>query len=570
MPQAAQIDATILAQALLALAGQGAAYKAAPSTTPTTTYAHGNGGLLSAPGLSKDIINAMILPHMGVQSRIPSYPSNEQNPLYAILTGVTATTGSEPTGVCDDPPVAGLAKLCEQSYVFGRQSRMTRVFELDRMGLTTNRGEFYDFNLVGNPFTGAGPNEQIPTVPGGSAADRINSEVGKQMFELAVAWGRDFGPRIYTGNPTNNTAGGGDKYFRGFDALINTGYRDAETGVACAAADSIVANLASINVSTSGSTIVRQLTSIARRLKLNARNMGLNPVKWVIAMRETLFYELTEVWPCSYMTYRCQNVFSTSQVQQVATEALLQMRDEMRGNMDARTGQYLMVDGEKWEVVFDDFIAETALANGAFNSSIYFIPLTVVGGRVVTYQEYVNYDMSGGFMDGARAFAPDGSYFTTDGGRFAWHKKPPSNFCVQALVKSEPRLILRTPQIAARVTNVAYTPLAHERDWNTSGYYFVMAVRPTAWATGRRSSRRPARRARPTTESARQVRPHLGRCLPPICRAARLSWRCARGAQHVQHILQRRPGNHRTDGRHQADRGWTRGLHGGMGRGRRP
>jgi hypothetical protein len=87
--------------------------------------------------------------------------------------------------------------------------------------------------------------------------------------------------------------------------------------------------------------------------------------------------------------------------------------------------------------------------------------------------EYVNYDMTGGFMDGARAYAPDGSYFTTDGGRFAWHKKPPANFCVQALVKSEPRLVLRTPMIAARITNVAYTPLQHERDWNTSGYYFA-------------------------------------------------------------------------------------------------
>jgi hypothetical protein len=148
----------------------------------------------------------MLLPHMGLQSVLPSYPSNEANPLYAILTGVTATTGTEPTGVCDDPPVAGLAKLCEQSYVFGRQSRMTRVFELDRLGLTTNRGEYYDFNLVGNPFTGAGPNDQIPTVPGGGQASQINSEVGKQMFELAVAWGRDFGPRLYTGNPTNNTA----------------------------------------------------------------------------------------------------------------------------------------------------------------------------------------------------------------------------------------------------------------------------------------------------------------------------------------------------------------------------
>lgn len=471
MTEAATVDAgsQLLAQLVQLLSSTKAV-----STTPTTTYAHGPGGLLSAPGLSKEIINAMLLPHMGLQSRLPSYPSNEANPLYAILTGVTATTGTEPTGVCDDPPVAGLAKLCEQSYVFGRQSRMTRVFELDRLGLTTNRGEYYDFNLVGNPFSAAGPNAEIPSVPGGGQAQQINSEVGKQMFELAVAWGRDFGGRLYTGNPTNNTAGGGDKYYRGLDALINTGYRDAETAVACLAADSIVWNFASSNVSTASMTnMVRTITSIARRLKLNARGMGLNPVKWVIAMREMLFYELTEGWPCNYMTYRCSNVFSAGQPQTTSSAELMAMRTEMRGNLDARTGQFLWIDGEKWEVVFDDFITETALANGAFNSSIYFVPLTVIGGRRVTYMEYVNYDMTGGFMDGARAFAPDGAYFTTDGGRFAWHKKPPANFCVQALVKSEPRLILRTPMLAARITNVAYTPLAHERDWATSGYYFA-------------------------------------------------------------------------------------------------
>ncbi len=471
------IDPNVFAQALAAAltqAGNGQiATKAVPSTTPTTTYAHGNGGLLSAPGLSREIFNAMLLPRMGLQSRLPSYASNEQNPLYAILTGVTATTGSEPTGVCDDPPVAGLAKLCVQSYVFGRQSRMTRVFELDRLGLTTNRGEYYDFQLVGNPFTGAGGDTAAPTVPGGTGLNQINNEVGKQMFELAVAWARDFGPELYTGNPTNNSAGGGRKYYRGLDALINTGYRDAETGVACAAADSIVMNYASRNVTTSNTDIVAQMTSIYRRLKLNARNMGLNPVKWVIVMRESLFYELSNIWPCSYSTFRCTSIFSTSQTQVTDTRDLLQMRDDMRGDLEGRTGQYLLFDGERVEVVFDDYVTETALANGAFNSSIYFVPLTVVGGRRATYMEYVDYDREGGFMAGARAFAPDGAYFTTDGGRFAWHKKPPTNFCVQALVKSEPRLVLRTPQIAARINNVAYTPLVHERDWNTSGYYFV-------------------------------------------------------------------------------------------------
>lgn len=461
-----------LAKALNALAAGGdtPAYKAV-SSTPTTTYGHGPGGLLSAPGMSKDVINAMLLPHLGLQSLLPSYPSNEANPLYGMITGVTATSGSEPTGVCDDPPMAGLLKLCTQSYVFGRQSRMTRVLELDRLGLTTNRGEYWDLNLVGNPVQ---DNPNVPTMPGqNSPQQALQNEVAKVNFELAVAWARDFGPRLYTGNPTNNTAGGGDKYFRGLDGLINTGYRDAETGQACAAADSIVASFNSANVATNGANIVRAFTGIARRLRFNATEMGLMPTQWVIAMRWSAFYELTEIWPCAYLTYRCASVNSAGQPMTATVQDYNGMRDAMRGDWDNRTGQYLLIDGVKWSVVIDDTIPETALSAGAFNSSVYFVPLKVLGGRVVTYMEYVNYDTPGGAMDGARALASGDSYMSTDGGRFLWHKKPPTNFCVQALVKSEPRLILRTPQLAARLTNVAYTPLQHERDWNTSGYYFV-------------------------------------------------------------------------------------------------
>jgi hypothetical protein len=461
-----------LAQALQALQlGGSTGYKAVPSSTPTTTYGHGNGGLLSAPGMSRDVINAMLLPHLGLQSLLPSYPSNEQNPLYGIVTGVTATSGSEPTGPCDDPPVAGLMKLCTQSYVFGRQSRMTRVFELDRVGLTTNRGEYSDFNLVGNPVQ---DNPNVPTMPGNaSPAQALNNEIAKSNFELAVAWARDFGPRLYTGNPTNNTAGGGDKYYRGLDGLINTGYRDAETGSACAAADSIVASFNSANVASNGAGIVRAFTSIARRLRFNATEMGLMPTQWVIAMRWSAFYELTEIWPCAYLTYRCASVNSAGQPMTATVADYNSMRDQMRGDWDNRTGQYLLIDGVKWPVVIDDAIPETALSAGAFNSAVYFVPLTVIGGRRVTYMEYVDYTAPGGAMDMARAYAPEGAYMATDNGRFLWHKKPPTNFCVQALVKAEPRLILRTPQLAARLTNVAYTPLQHERDAFTTGYYFV-------------------------------------------------------------------------------------------------
>jgi len=76
-------------------------------------------------------------------------------------------------------------------------------------------------------------------------------------------------------------------------------------------------------------------------------------------------------------------------------------------------------------------------------------------------------------MEAARLFAPDGTFYSTDGGRFFWVKKPPNNFCVQLLAKTEPRLMLLTPFIAARLTDVCYTLLLPMRDWDPAGpsYY---------------------------------------------------------------------------------------------------
>ena len=52
--------------------------------------------------------------------------------------------------------------------------------------------------------------------------DALNNEVAKVMFELAVDWTRRYGSLLYTGNPSNNTSGGGYKEFPGLDNQIAT------------------------------------------------------------------------------------------------------------------------------------------------------------------------------------------------------------------------------------------------------------------------------------------------------------------------------------------------------------
>jgi len=464
-------------------------FKAVSSTPRSGGYAHGPFGLMSAPGMSRDVINAMLLPHLGVLKLLPSHASTDEFPLYGIITGQTAATGtfngSNSAGVCGDPPTAGLLKLCSQSYRFGRQSMMTPVIELDRVGRVNNRAEFRDYRLIGNPFQAEGI---APTLQGSaSIQNSLNNEVAKVSYELANDWIRNFGPFFFTGNRTNNTGGGIITEYNGLDALINTGYRDADTLTLCARADSLVRSFASANVQTNAAAsngIVATVTGIDRALRFRAVEMGLVPVRWVLAMRWSLFYQLTEVWPCAYSTYRCQTGTGLSDAQPAVNDALRlqEMRNEMRGDWDARTGQFLWIDGVRREVVIDDTIPETALAAGAFNSAIYWVPLTVIGGFESTYMEYFNYDTPEGAMAAARILAPGDSYFTTDNGRFLWHKRPPTAYCVQAQVKSEPRLILRTPQIAARLTNVGYTPWQHEDDWSTaSNAYYHLNGGKTGW-----------------------------------------------------------------------------------------
>jgi len=443
----------------------GATYKAV-SATPSATMGHGPGGLFNSPGLSRPVFSAMVLPRLGIQAMLPIRPANDFNPLHGIMTGVTSSSGSEPTGVCDDPPMSGLMKLCTHSFVFGRLSRQTKVFDLDTFGRITNRGEFTDLQLFGNPFANeANPN--VPTMPGASgAANALNNEIAKALFELGVSWARDFAQLLYTGSPANNTAGGGYKEFYGFQTLVNTGYRDAENGQVCPAADSLVMTF---NKQTTGNEreFVRDMTYIFRNLNYIAARTGLAPVTWVISMPFSLFYEVTEFWPCAYLSYRCVTsaVPSGSTAQNFIDAASQnQMRDAMRADLYNRVGQYLLIDGQRVPVVIDDANPETVLPGGAgFYADVYFIPMTVLGNIPVTYLEYFNYDSPSGAMEAAQILSPNGSFYTTDNGRFMWHRKPPTNFCVQLLAKMEPRLIFETPYLAGRLTNVQYAPLLHER-----------------------------------------------------------------------------------------------------------
>lgn len=432
--------------------GNSRAFKHNASGTPAATgYAHGAGGLLIFPGVDPMVFSTIQGIYSGMLGELQATPSVYDNPLYEVVTGVQGTSGSNKNAVCDDAPTAGLLKAGMHTAPFGRYELSTREIELNRMGRRNNRADPVDLRLVNSPMSNS-PFGMSQGLPSGI----LNNEFDKAMFERAVAFNRLLNLQIWRGLPSNNSAGGGYKELKGFDSLISTGYVDAETNLSMPSLDPLVMQGNYTRIDTNGAAVVNMFSYMARYLRSKASRSGVNPVRWIVAMREELFWELTKVWPCAYYLGGC--VVSTSSGQQVQINATDQteLRDQMR------EGRFLIIDGIKFDVVFDDGIAEetntsnNGVPNTCFASDVYFIPMSA-NGIVVTKLEY--FDMSNADISSTLGTGLVLARSTGNGAFLEWPRQ--TNQCVVFQAKIEPRLVMRTPWLAARLRRLVYCPLLH-------------------------------------------------------------------------------------------------------------
>lgn len=428
----------------------------ATGTPITTGYSHGPGGLLTFPGVDNTVFHT-IMGNRSLLGQLPTMPSVYTNPTFLTLTGVGDDTGNEKEDVCDDAPVAGLLSGCLLTSVFGRYERATPEIELNRLGQRNDRSDPLDLQLVGSPIASTGifnTGAQGAQAPG----DVLTNEVSRKFWERNISIWRLLSKQLWTGTPANNSGGGGYKEMTGLSLLVNTGHRDAETNAVCATMDSYVTSFGYQPIDGTTSDIIATFTNIYHQLYRRAELTGILPVRWVVVMRSQMFYELTSIWPCSYLSYRCAvspGVTGPMSVNIDANDAIA-MRDAMRA------GQYLMVDGARLDVILDEGIPEFSqtdngnVASGCFSSDIYFIPMSVVGGRAVTYMEYFDYgnpSLQSALGDGMTIGRQEGAFLTT---------MRQTNWCVVWQTKVEPRLVMRTPWLAGRIQNVVYCPIQHE------------------------------------------------------------------------------------------------------------
>lgn len=452
----AQLNEQVLE--VLAQAFESYSQKNTPASGPTGPASlFGSGGIFSTPGIEPDVITAYVRPH-GLITELPRFPSVMESPLYPTITGFTDVSGSEPALPCDDAP-AGYMKGCNLTAAFGRVARDTQTIEFDKVMLQLNRGVSTDLMLRGRVL---GLGDLGPA--GLSESDIVNIYTMAEMVTVGVNIERLLVNHFWQGNPANNNAGGGYKEFPGLDRQIATGQVDAETGVACEALDSDIKSFGENDITGTTPNIVEYLSMLEFYLRYNATTMGLDPVTWVIAMPPGMWFVLSEIWPCQYNTNRCANAaIGAGGASQVTL-----MGDDMTAMRDAmRQGNYIDINGNRYKVVTDVGIADDSYGFGSFISSIYMVPLTITGNFPVTYLEHVDY------RAGARdvALLRGTEQFWTDRGMYSWATEF-EKWCYKLSVKTEMRVILRTPQLAGRIDDIVYEPLQALRSGDPDSPYF--------------------------------------------------------------------------------------------------
>lgn len=432
----------------------------APANFGTYTELHGNGSLWGRTSVERDVITAHMNPQPGIASIVPLIPSTTESPMFGALTGYTAVNGAEPANPCSDAP-AGYVKACNLTAQFGRVHRDTQTIDWDKVALKRNRGDFTDLVLRGQVL---GMTNLSPVKVADN--DILNIVTKSEMVIAGVNVERLLINHMWQGSPANNNAGGGYAEFPGLDVQIATGQVDAISNSACPALDSDVKNFGYDLVGGAGRDIVEYLSMLEFYLRYNATHMGLDPVSWAIVMRPELWFELSAVWPCRYLSNRCTTDGSTNPIV-INDNVNVSARDAMRN------GRYIDINGNRYPVVTDVGIFEHTNINnanvglGQYASSIYMVPLTITGNFPVLYREYLDYRAGASDM----ALLNNKQTFWTDDGVYSWAYEE-TKWCYKLSVKTEQRIILRTPQLAGRIDAVLYEPLQHLRSHDPSSPYW--------------------------------------------------------------------------------------------------
>lgn len=449
--------------------------------TPTGPYSHGNGGLFSQAGQDVRIFSAMLKPTKTILNALPLVSSDPfgntdfagyQAEYETIITGISQGNmafGNQPTAACDRYPESGTMSICTLYNPYARYGGQVKSIDIVRQSLLRDPSDPTYMQVVNDMSMGGGA--LAPNI--GGAGNIVVSEFSRRMFEAAVGFQRMLMTEVWVGDPATTTASNRYKRMMGLNIWINAGNKfNSQNGVPCAAADSDIKNFNYDIVSGGGRDIVEYLDMIYRWVSWNADQSGLDPVQWAWVMRPEAFDEIVKVFPVRYYAEALAQMaeYTNGRINLTGTETVA-MRDDMRNNL------FLPIRGQRIPVILDQGIPErnnvttpASLASGQFASDIYLVPLTVRGGIPATYLKPMPMDnrVTEDLVREGRVL----NTFTSDRGTFRFYSYQ-TGPCVGWDFETMFRLTMRTPFLAARITNVAYQPLQHTRDVFPGDAYYT-------------------------------------------------------------------------------------------------
>jgi hypothetical protein len=445
--------------------------KASTASGSTMNTIHGTGSMFGqvAVGIDPDVISAK-MHWMGVGDVIPTEATRNREVLLPFITGVEPTSSTEPTTECANC-ISGETEACLQHFPMGKVCRQTQTMTMERIIERLNRGDI-DLRLLNDEL-----GSDSPWHPGASYAN-----LGQQgLMQIATAWALLFelpplfmhalSPMVYAGNPVNNQ-GDGYREFRGLDLLVNTGCVDDIANVTCPALDSDVKDFNYGDVKTQQSpSFFEMLEMVHYYVRHNAQRQRLSPVQWMVTMRPELWQIVSSLIPVQSIMATFLNMsVPASFAVNISGQDIVNERDRFRREM------ILPLNGELVQVVVDDGIAELDNANnanldpGEYASDVYVLPKTYLGNRNAMRIDFKDYRFIAGeiaatndMLGGLYSWSPDGRFSWT------WVKDGP---CFLLRANIEPRIILKTPQLAGRIQNVKYVPLQHLRSPDPDSAYF--------------------------------------------------------------------------------------------------
>jgi len=459
-----QTFATVMADAM-----KGTTQKATVADPPPYNQIHGIGSLFGAVqvGIDSEVVSALMY-WRGLGEHLPLNPVRTVEHFLPFITGVDPTSSDERSTECGNC-ISGETEACIQHFPTALVCRETKAIRIQRAIERLNAGDI-DLTLLNDRLGSTSP--WHPGWSPSSTTDIMQVYTAwALLFELPPLFAQALGPMVWTGNPANNI-GNAYREFRGLELLVNTGHVDAFTGTTCPALDSDIKNFNYQNILTATAPSLYEVLEMAHwYVRNNAQGQRLDPVQFAIVMRPALWHSFSSIVPTQSTMAALMNmaVPATMTAPIILASDIRNERDSFRASMR------IPLNGESVPVILDDGLPERNNANnanlqpGEYASDIYILPMRYLGGRPGLRIDYKDYRFIS--QEVAATDTMGLIYKSSPDGRFSWslvHDGP----CFKIQAETEPRIILRVPQLAARIENIRYVPLQHVREPDPDSPYF--------------------------------------------------------------------------------------------------